>query len=347
MKQKRTWISAGAAMLLIGVALTLFSQTTPKAYALADTLDAIKSVQSVSFRAYLYKQQCEISCKMRLNDQAAKPTHIRLYAADHPCSKIDNEHGSFAYNTETNRFRRIRRDERSSNWYPDFRQLFYQALAEADRDENVIIDRAIDLNTQQEMIVIDMRDKLRDVRYWIDPETKLPTRFSTVKAHDLQGLMRQTIVARDIWDIRYDESMPKDTFAIPEDADEVFEEIDTMVRPGMGLQVGDLTESEACLKLIQNTQNALNALDFATARKLCFPLGIPPQAVLVQLKTLHAQTAEPLIELLSHEEPYKDGPYWYVPCTVKDIRKGVNQDLVRIRFFEFNGIRSCMIAMPD
>ena len=76
--------------------------------------------------------------------------------------------------------------------------------------------------------------------------------------------------------------------------------------------------------------------------------GFRPQEVINQIKAMQAQTNAPLVELLSYEEPYQEGAYWYVRCRVKHIDKPESQeDLVRIRFFEFDGIRSCMIAMPD
>ncbi|MFC1765379.1 hypothetical protein ACFL6U_25325 [Planctomycetota bacterium] len=349
MKSKRTWISAAAAILFISLALTFFYQTTPTAYAIADTLKAMESIHTVSFKAFLYKQQMEIECQMRLSDTATKPTHIRLSIGGHPYvySKIDNEHGSFAYNAETNRFRRITRDERTFNWYPDFRQLFKQALTDSEFNQDIRIDRDTDPNMQREMIVIDIPQTHRDVRYWIDPETKLPIRVTTLTEHNLHQLRRQTIAAREIWNIRYNEELPEDTFSVPPDAEEVFEEIDTIVRPGMGLPVGDMTEAEACIKLIETVQVAFNALDFTTASKLFFPMGIPPQEVLDQIKAMKAQAKTPLVEMLSHDEPYEEGPYWYVPCRVRDIKKGEKEDLVRIRFFELDGVRACIIAEPD
>ena len=345
MKQKRTWISAAAAVLVVALILTF--AITPKTYAVADTLEAMKGVHTVSFKAFLYKQQTEVECQMRFSDRVAKPTHIRLYFAGAPYHKIDNEHGSFAYNATTNRFRRIRRDERHFNWYPDFRQLFNRALTDAATNNQVRIGQAIESNTKQAMIVLDVNEIHREVRYWIDPESKLPTRFTTVKTHNLQHLRRQTIAARDIWDIRYNDVFPENTFTIPADAEEVFEEIDTFVTPGMGMPVGNLTDFDACIKIIRDCTDALNALDFETARKLHFPLGIPPKEVLEQLTASLVGSDEPLIQLLSHEEPYEEGPYWYVRCKVKDIKKGEQEDLVRIRFFEFDGVRSCIIAMPD
>lgn len=347
MKQKRTWISAAAAVALMGLALMLFSETQQPAYAIAETLEAMKTVQSVTFKAFLYKQQMEIACQMRLDDESAKPTHIRLYWEHMPHSKIDNENGSFAYNAITNRFRRIRRDERDFNWYPDFRRLLSRALDEAQTGDRVRIGRDMDPETQQEMIVIDVTEKHRDVRYWIHPQSKLPTRFTTVKERDTKALIRPTFVVRDLWDIRYNEVLPQETFAIPKNAEEVFEEIDVIVHPGMGMPVGDLDESEACLALIESFMAAANRIDFETASKLMFPLGVPPQAVQDEIRALHADAHSPLIELLDHEPPYERGPYWFVRCRTREVDKGEREDLVRIRFFEFDGVRSCIVAMPD
>ena len=347
MKSKRTWFSGLAAVLALVLALCFMNQTLPAAYALTESIKAMESVKNVSFRAFLYKQQMEILCTMQFQEGQRKPTHVCLTVGNQTLSKVDNELGAFTYNKETNRFRRNRRDERAFNWYPDFRQLLSQAFKEADRNEDVTIGQDIDPNTKQEMITVDVIDKHRAMRYWIDPVTKLPMRMTTQEAFDLTALQRQTIAVRDIWDIHYNEPLPEDTFVIPADAQEVFEEIDVNLRPGLGMSVDELSDPEACLALIEQATAALNALDFETASQLYFPMTIPPAETLQRLQAMAAQVSTPLIEVLEMGEPYQEDAYWYVSCKVKDIQKGLKQDLVRIRFFEFDGIRSCIIAMPD
>jgi hypothetical protein len=161
------------------------------------------------------------------------------------------------------------------------------------------------------------------------------------------ALARQTIAVRDLWDIRYNEVLPEDAFAIAPGAEEVFEEIDVVVQPGMGMPVGDRDEAAACIALVKQVMAAVNRVDFETASQLMFPLGVPPREVVEQIKALQSQSSVPLIELLAHEAPYEEGPYWYVRCRVRDAVKGEKEDLVRIRFFEFDGMRSCIVAMPD
>ncbi len=347
MKSKRTWFSGVAALMVVALMICFLNQTTSTAYALSQSIKAIASVRTVSFKAFLYKQQTEIVCHMRFLEGQRKPTHVCLTVEGQPIAKIDNEFGAFGYNRETNRFRRNRRDERTFDWYPDFRQLLSQAFKDAGHNDQVSIGRDLDPETQQEMITVDVIEKDRAVRYWIDPGSKLPMRMTTRETFDLKALQQQTIAVRDIWDIRYNETLPEDTFSIPADAQEVFEEVDVMVRPGMGMEVGQLTEPQACVQLIEQATAALNDLDFETASRLYFPMAVPPDDVRQRLQGMKAQVDEPLVQLLDHGKPYEDGPYWYVPCTVKDIQKGVKTDLVRIRFFEFDGVRSCIIAMPD
>ncbi len=344
---KRTWISGLAALVAMALALSLMNQTTPAAYALAESVKAMESVQNVSFRAFLYMQQMEILCHLQFEEEQRKPTHVSLTVEAEPIAKIDNEYGAFAYNQKTNRFRRNRRDERVYHWYPDFRQLLTQAIQKAQWSDDVTLGREIEPKSQQEMITIDVIEKYRQVRYWIDPNTKLPMRMTTQETFDLQALRHQTIAVRDIWDIHYNESLPEDTFVIPPDAQEVTEEVDVYLCPGMGMEVGTLSEEEACLKLVEKATASLNALDFETASQLYFPMSVPPTETLQKLQTMADQSSSPLLEVLEIRELYRDEHYWYVPCKVKDIQRGVKLDLVRIRFFEFDGVCSCIIAMPD
>ena len=76
-------------------------------------------------------------------------------------------------------------------------------------------------------------------------------------------------------------------------------------------------------------------------------VGVPPEAVQEEIRAVQAQADTPLMELLDHEAPYEEGAYWFVRCRVHEATKGEREDLVRVRFFEFDGVRSCMVAMPD
>lgn len=348
MKRKISWISAIAAVLLIGTGILFFNKADSGSYAIAQTIQAIQSIENVYFKAILFKQG-PIECQMKFSPDKSKPTHIRLFDKDQSFNKIDSKYGSFTYNVRTGRYRQNTRNERDFDWYPDFRNIFAQALVAAESSENVQIYSEIDPDTLEESIIIDVSGPLRDVRYWIDPESKLPLRFSTTEIRNEARLMRQTIAVREMHDIQYNLDLPEEAFQIPADAEEVFEEVDVFVRPDVGMPVGDMDESEACIRIMHQAIDALNALDIDTFAKLTFPHGFLPREMLEQMLQagLQKNPDGPQIELLGYEEPYEDGAFWYVKHTTNQPGKGIVEEVMPIRFYEFDGIRYCIIAYPD
>jgi hypothetical protein len=348
MRRNTTWISAAVVVLFIGISILFFNKATTGGYAIAQTIQAVQEIENVYFKATLFKQG-PIECLMKFSPDKRKPTNIRLYHTDHSVSKIDSEYGSFTYNNRTGHYRQNSRNERNADWYPDFRNLFFQALESAQSSDRVRISGDVDPDTLQEMTVIDVSDPYGDIRFWIDPETLLPVRFAVLDVKDPAYFMRQTVAVREMYDIRYDQILPEDAFQIPADAEEVFEEVDVYVSPDVGMPVGDMSEAEACIRILQKVTDALNNLDIDAFANLTFPHGFLPREMLQQMLQagLPKNPDGPRIELLSYETPYHDGPFWYVKHTTRQPVKGTVTEVMPVRFYEFDGIRYCIIAYPD
>jgi hypothetical protein len=212
----------------------------------------------------------------------------------------------------TGSYRKNSRNERDFDWHPDFRNIFAQALTAAESNDAIQIHNGTNPDTLEEAIIIDVSGPSRDVRYWIDPESRLPLRFSTVKIRNEAQLMRKTIAVREMYDIQYNQNLPEEAFQIPSDAEEVFEEVDLYVSPGVGMPVGDLDESESCIRIMQKATDALNALDIDTFAKLTFPHGFLLREILAEMLKagLQKNPGGPQIELLSYKAPYRVGLLW-------------------------------------
>jgi len=201
---------------------------------------------------------------------------------------------------------------------------------------------------QQQIIVVKVDEGDRTCQYDIDPQTKLPIRFRTTETRDLMKWMRKTIAVKNISFIEYNLPEPEYLFEIPEDAEKVTEEIDVMIIPGDGMEVGQLSHEQACQQLIQEFIDAVAQFDFEKATKLYFPFMVPPPEKIVLMKAAQkAAGGKPLIELLETGTPVQNGVYWMVPCKVRELGGTIKNDRVRVRFFEFDGIEYCIIAMPD
>lgn len=347
MHSKITKIAAAAALLIAVYWLTVSEKTLPQAYAIDQTLEAMKSISSVHFKAELYKQG-DVECWMLFDESHTKPTHVCLYMPGFPIRKIDTPKGLFAYNATTNRYRVNLRDERQADWYPDFANFFKQSLEEAKANDKVTITEAYNDELQRQVIVVNVDEGDRKCQYVIDPQSKLPIRFTTTKTTDLKKWMRKTIAVKNISFIEYNLPEPEDLFKIPADAQKVTEEIDVMVRPGVGMKVGQLSPEQACQKLVEEFVDAVAQFDFEKAKNLYFPFMVPPPEKIVMMKLAKAAAGGvPLIEILEIGQPAQEGLYWIVPCKVREMGGHIKNDPVRVRFFELDGVEYCIIAMPD
>lgn len=344
MRNRMTQIAAAAAVIAGIISLTLLKgPVVQEAYAIDQTIAAMDTIQTVYFKAELYKQG-NIECWMQFDDPGRKPTHVCLFMSGVPYRKVDSPQGSFGYNTATNRCRKNSRDERRMSWYPDFANFFKQSLQAAKNSRDVQITRQPDPQTQQEMIVVTVAGQDRTVQYWIDPASKLPVRFTTLETSDFMEFYRQTIAVRNMSEIVYNKMPPEGIFEIPDDAEEVIDEHDVYVRPDLGMPVGDLTNEQACEKIVRDVTAAMNARDWETVSKLMFPFGPPPKEMEARLP---ADLSQPLVEILEAGKPYEWGGYWYVPLKSREFGGRIKDEQVPIKFYEFDGVRYCMIMWPD
>ena len=194
------------------------------------------------------------------------------------------------------------------------------------------------------MIVIRVDEKDREVEYLIDPETKLPIRFTTISMTNFMKYYRQTIAVRNMTFVEYNQPVPEGLFDIPVDAQEVFNEHDIIVHPGIGMPVDGLTETQACEKIVRQIVAAMNQHDWQQVSRLMFPFGIPPKEMLARLNT---DPNRPLVTIDELGTPTHQDGYWYINCKSTEADGTVKDENVPIKFYEFDGKRYCMVMWPD
>ena len=201
---------------------------------------------------------------------------------------------------------------------------------------------------QQQVIVVNVDEGDRKCQYLIDPKTRLPIEFAAIETTDLNKWMRKTIAVKNISSIEYNLPEPEGLFEIPKTAEQVTEEIDVMLLPGDGMEVDRLTPEQACEKLVREFIGAVAEFNFEKAKTLYFPFLVPPPEKIAVMKLAIKETGgEPLIKLLEIGNPYEDGLYWFAPCKVQELGGNIKNDPLRIRFYDFDGVQYCIIAMPD
>jgi RNA polymerase sigma-70 factor, ECF subfamily len=330
-------IAALAVLAVVGKAPT-------PAYAIQDTIDAIDEIETVHFKAKFYIQG-DVECWMKFDSESARPTHLSLFRPGHPIRTLDSPDGSFTYNERTNLVFPKVRDERGKTWYLEFASFFQQALQAAGENDSMRISSELDPKTQREVIVIDVDEGTRACRYYIDPDTKLPLRFTTTTTRDPREFMRMTIAVKSMDLIEYNLPIPEGMFDFPADAQTVTNEHDIIWHPGVGLLVDGLSPKEACVRLVRETMDAMNAYDFERVQLLLFPFIAPPDEVVRQIRAKAG--GKPVVELLELGEPYEDGEYWRIRTKTKEFSGKTKDELVPVRFYEFESHTYCMVTWPD
>jgi hypothetical protein len=340
------WGKSTAAVILIAVAGILFvNRGATSALAITQALEAIGRIQSVHFLAEFYLQG-KVECWMTFDGKNSKPAEICLFWPESPLRKIDGGQGTWLFNTVTNRKFHTQRDERDKDWYLDFAGFFRESLETAGRQDTMSIVQEWDETMKREVIRIHVVEKDRLCDYLLDPASKLPIQFRSSEPKNLQEWMRKTIAVRAMPMIEYDQPVPRELFTIPPTAVEVSDETDIIVGPDMGMSVpAGMTEQQAIEQLLAEVARAMNALDFDQVERLYFPFVRLPARVLEGIIT--QGKGKPLMELLEVKTANEKEGYWFVPVKLREMGNAEKEDVIRIKFFEFDGRRACMVARPD
>lgn len=330
------------AAVIIG--LLILNRIMEKTYPIDYSIQEPNVVNTVYFKAELYKQG-DIECWMMFGEDGSKPSHLYLYSSVFPqCRVINNPEGCFGYNTVTNRYIINLRDERQKEWYPDFLNFFNNSVIRAEKNRDVQITDKIDPETNSEMIVVTVTGKDNVIEYWIDKKSKWLVRFHTIEIKNFMNLFKKTIAVRNMSAIVYNESLPDGIFEIPEDAEQVNDEHDLIIHPGIGMPVYGLTHQQACEKIVKQVENYLNARDWDNVSKLLFPFFEPPKEMLT---TIPAWPGAKLTDIIATGKAYTKNGYWYLPVKSKEFQGKTKNEKIPIKFYAFDGNQYCMIMWPD
>lgn len=342
MKNKMTKY-ATAAVLIVAVLLfiSIPDKSISPVYAVEQTVDAIRKIETVYMKGEFYKQG-QFECWMRFNGNPDRPTHVWLGKRDWPICKICSPDGVFGLNNRTNRAHFATRDERGMSWIPKFNRLFKEALEKAGKSDAVEIIDDINPETGKEIIIVNITTTNRTQKLIVDPETKLPTSFETVRDDNPMEMMRKTLSVKNLTQISYNEQPPEGIFDLPEDAVIVENEVDCWVDPDSGLITDDMTREQACLEIVKQTGKALVELDQATLCKLDLFFRLYPPQIWAQLREMK-EAGEWVKEVAITDKPYREGELWYVPIEIRGPNDQNETQNAMIKFYELEGRTFCFI----
>jgi len=357
MQGRKTQVAAAAAVVAaVVLGVSLFPNSPQSAYAVGQTIDAIKRIETVYMKGEFYKQG-EFECWMRFNGNPDRPTHVWLGRTGRNLCKICSPEGVFGLNRRTHRIHYASRDERGKSWIPKFGSLFKDTLRQAGSGDSIQIDdgsdvisirRARSSDTIQirdgnDVITIRIATLQREQEFLIDARSKLPIRFTTLREDDPMEMLQKTLAVKNLTEIRYNEQPPEGIFEKPTDAVVVENEVDCEVDPDSGLIVDGMTREEACLAIVEQSGRALVDLDQAAICRLNLFYRLYPPLAWEQVKKAR-EAGQWVKEVAITGAPYQEGDLWFVPV---EIRSGTGQSEKQnamIKFYELEGKTLCFIV---
>lgn len=335
---------ATAAVIIIAVTLgltTMLDHGVTPVYAVEQTIKAIKGVKTVHMAGEFYKQG-EFECWMKFAGDPDQPTYMWLGRTGHNLCKICSPAGVFGLNKRTNVVHFAKRDERGKDWVIKFGSLFEDAVRKAQKTDSIQIYNEIQPNSQKALIVVHIETQMRDQKFWVDPESKLPMRFATLREDAPMEMLRKTLALKNVRWIHYNEEPPEGIFDRPANAKVVEEEVDCMVDPDSGFIADGMTRQEACLAIVKQTGQALIDVDIDTLKKLDLFFRLYPPEIWEKIKQAKA-AGQWVNEFLITGDAYQQGELWYVPCEIKSKDGKAEVNTPMIKFYEMEGHTNCFI----
>jgi len=337
--RSRTAKIAAAAVLIVGLlsALLVLDKTATPAYAVEQTIDAIKEVKTVHMAGEFYHQG-KFECWLRFDGDPDVSTHLWLSLPRVHLAVICSPHGLSHFNKRTNYVFPMSQDQRGRTWIIKFGSFFKDAGKAAGRRDSVTI------SYEDESIAVHIDRPKREQKFLVDAETKLPISFLTIRDDaPMEMIGRQQLTVKNIDWIRYNQEPPDEIFEIPADAKVVQNGFDCWVDPDSGLAADGMTRQEACQAIVKEMRRALVDLDIETLCKLDLMfLEFAPE-MWEQLRQMK-EAGQRVDEFVATGDAYEEDDFWYVPCELRGSDGKTEVQTPMIKFYEMEVKTLCIIV---
>lgn len=334
MKTKITKLATAAVIVLIAVVgINLLDRLVTPAYAIEQTIEAMRNIVTVHFFAKDWNDM-GFETWIKVNPETGENDYHYLNEPERGQISISTPEITYFYHPKENKVRivegqALRSDIRFGRYIEDI----LERAIEPEHGE-IQINKEHDPNTGKEVIILWAESPSYEMEAFIDSQTKLPIRINFVKAVPGQ-------VVKSIDEIYYNEPLPEGLFdfEIPEDAQVIREQplLSVIGDPNYGISAEDLTRDEARVKIIKEFWHDVINKDFESAHMLL------PVASVKRLEKVFAE----VVELISIGEPFEKPNINFGILTPVRVRfsHGRILELYQITHFRrINGKLSCVLA---
>jgi hypothetical protein len=245
-------------------------------------------------------------------------------------------------NARTKALFKCRRDERKQDWLIRFSSFFQDAVERAEKGGGVTIGREVDSESGREFTVVHLKSATGEQKCFVDPATKLPVRFVTLR-DETPARMRRPLTIRSLDWIRYNEPVPDGLFDIPADAKVVAEEADIAATPDNGQDATGLSREEACRALVQRMGRAMIEGNIAEFRQCAPFFWVVPDETLAQGVAAAEKSGRAPVEMTVLGQAYQEGNHWFIRCGMRFRNGSRDESTAMIKFYRFGDQERCIV----
>ena len=342
MKSSFTKLAIAAVLLLAAIVPIMFlNKTTPPAYALDQTLQAIKSTRIVHMLCRDW-QGNDIEIWMKLNPETRYGDYMFIDYPLHDMLVLSTPDISYQYAKSKGIF--VVEHKQAMNFNMRIDTIFEDlaesiAKMELNPNEKIEISKEYDPNNNKELLVFDVRSDT-DIKIYIDPDSKLPVRMHIIRANSFGTFIR------DFDEIYFDEEPPAGIFdfKIPEDATVINkDESEERDDPNTGIVMDSLSRQQAAEILAENFWRAIIKDDFEELQKSYYV----PETKIEKVKEVFAKYFNPrpteFIRIGELADQYGCTIGQVLPCILRHQDGTVKQYKLIIKFRSIDGTESVAV----
>jgi len=326
---------ATAAVLIIAVvvSITFLDKSVTPAYAIEQTIEAMKNIVTVHFFARDWQDR-EIETWIKVNPETGENDCHYLNEPELGQISISTPEITYFYRPKENKVRIVEGQALSSDVrFGRYIEDILDRIIEPEHGEIQVI-KEHDPNTGEEVIILWAESLNYEIEAFIDPKTKLPIKINFAKAIPGQ-------IIKNVDEIYYNEPLPEGLFdfEIPEDAQVIREQplLSVIDDPDYGISAEGLTRDAARAKIIKEFWHNVINKDFESAHMLL------PVAPVKRLEKVFSG----VVELIGIGEPFEVPHISFGILTPVRVRfsHGRILELYQITHFRrIDGRLSCVLA---
>lgn len=325
--------TVAAVVVIIVFAVSLLEQSAKPAYAIEQTIEAMRDVVTVHFFARDWQDR-KIETWIKVNPETGENDCHYLSEPDLGQISISTPEITYFYHPKENKVRivegqALRSDVRFGRYIEDVLDQIIEP-----EDGEVQIHKEDDPNTGKEVIVLWTESQTYEMEAFIDPETKLPIRINFAKA--IKGQ-----IIKNVDEIYYNEPLPEGLFdfEIPEGAEVIREQslLPKIDDPNYGMSAEGLSRDEARVRILREFWERVIKRDFESAHMLL------PVASVERIREVVSE----VVELISIGEAFEVEHINFGILTPVRVRysDGRVLELYQITYFRtIDGKLSCVLA---